>query len=563
MNTYGKAGLPTLNLKGHKKLDSGRVRDSAQLPPAGQRRGFGFSGIASDAVPQTSRTNGQVVNPARQPLMARPPVNKKDKSSKPNPMRQPLTARPPANPQETSSSFRTQKHSDVAGADRLPPRRRGDEGRGENRAPREDNPVGVKEGEHPMTPAQALKKHCGTLTGYEQGEILDYAKVWFMGSANAKKINAKKSSQYNNGYDDERGDYHVVMNDHLAYRFEVLSQLGKGSFGQVCKCYDYQKKQISAVKLIRNKKRFHHQALVEVKLLQYIKDRDPQDQANIVHMSEYFYFRNHLCIAFEPLSINLYELIKNNDYQGLSLGLIRRFAVQMLTSLHALKKLRIIHCDLKPENVLLRQPNKSGIKIIDFGSSCFEDERVYTYIQSRFYRSPEVILGLPYDTAIDMWSFGCILAELFTGYPIFPGENEMEQLGCIMEIFDQPPKELVDASNRKKMFFDSEGRARIVPNSRGKKRRPATKSLAKALACNDKNFVNFIEGCLRWDPRVRFTPEDAIQHEWVMEGLQAAQPQTSRASGRSSNRSASSNGSAVPHEPTTARHRKLHRIKAT
>ena len=64
-------------------------------------------------------------------------------------------------------------------------------------------------------------------------------------------------------------------------------------------------------------------------------------------------------------------------------------------------------------------------QVIDCGSSCFEDERVYTYIQSRFYRSPEVILGLPYDCAIDMWSLGCILAELYTGYPIFPGENEV------------------------------------------------------------------------------------------------------------------------------------------
>jgi dual specificity tyrosine-phosphorylation-regulated kinase 2/3/4 len=86
--------------------------------------------------------------------------------------------------------------------------------------------------------------------------------------------------------------------------------------------------------------------------------------------------------------------------------------------LHALKFLRserIIHCDLKPENVLLKSPNKSTIRLIDFGSSCFEDERIYTYIQSRFYRSPEVILGLPYDIAIDMWSFGCILSELYTG----------------------------------------------------------------------------------------------------------------------------------------------------
>lgn len=387
----------------------------------------------------------------------------------------------------------------------------------------------------PMTPAQALKRHREYLSQHEQGEILDYPEVWYLGNKANKLMNTKSSNSNNYGYDDDRGDYHVVTHDHLAYRFEVLSALGKGSFGQVSRVFDYKKNCICAVKIIRNKKRFHHQALIEVKLLQYIKERDPHDHANIVHMSESFYFRNHLCISFELLSINLYELVKNNNFQGLSLGLIRRFAVQMLTALRALRKLRIIHCDLKPENVLLRQPNKSGIKIIDLGSSCFEDERVYTYIQSRFYRSPEVILGLPYDTAIDMWSFGCILAELYTGYPLFPGENEMEQLGCIMEVFGTPPKEIIDTSNRKKMFFDSQGQPRIVPNSRGKKRRPSTKDLATVLSCNDKSFVNFLKGCLRWDRRNRFKPEDAIQHEWILEGLQGQQPpKSSRNGSRSS-----------------------------
>ena len=152
-----------------------------------------------------------------------------------------------------------------------------------------------------------------------------------------------------------------------------------------------------------------------VNILKHLKKKDKDRNSNIIHIKEHFYFRGHLCITFDLMSVNLYEFIKNNNFQGVSLGLIRRFAIQLLTSLNFLAKQNIIHCDLKPENILLKKSNRSGIRVIDLGSSCFVDERVYTYIQSRFYRSPEVILGLAYGTAIDMWSFACILAELYTG----------------------------------------------------------------------------------------------------------------------------------------------------
>ena len=108
-----------------------------------------------------------------------------------------------------------------------------------------------------------------------------------------------------------------------------------------------------------------------MKILKHLKDQDPHDEHNIVRIKDYVLFRKHLCITFECLSINLYEFIKNNDFKGVSLGLIRRFAIQMLQALLFTEREKIIHCDLKPENVLLKDPTKSGIKIIDFGSSCF------------------------------------------------------------------------------------------------------------------------------------------------------------------------------------------------
>lgn len=228
--------------------------------------------------------------------------------------------------------------------------------------------------------------------------------------------------------------------------------------------------------------------------------------------------------------MNLYEFIKSNDFRGFSLRLIRRMTKQMLSSLVLLKSKRVIHCDLKPENILLAHPMRSEIKVIDFGSSCFEHEKVYTYIQSRFYRSPEVILGMTYGMPIDMWSLGCILAELFTGYPIFPGENEQEQLACIMEVFGPPEKHLIEKSTRKKLFFgmcsgrfwwtgligvDSFGKPRMIVSSKGKRRRPSSKTLQYALKCDDEAFLDFIARCLRWDPEKRLKPDEAMHHDFI------------------------------------------------
>jgi len=289
-------------------------------------------------------------------------------------------------------------------------------------------------------------------------------------------------------------------------------------------CRDHCSGESVAIKIIRNKKRFHHQAIVEIKLLDNLRKWDAEEKHHVIKMTEHFSFRNHLCIAMELLSINLYELIKANGFVGFTTTLIRRFTSQMLLSLSLMRHHRIVHCDLKPENVLLRHPAKSAIKVIDFGSSCLEHEKIYTYIQSRFYRSPEVILGMNYHMAIDMWSLGCILAELYTGFPIFPGENEQEQLSCIMEVLGIPDKEFVNRSSRKKLFFDPNGAPRAVINSKGRRRRPGTKTLAQVLRCNDEEFVDFISKCLVWDPERRIKPQAAMRHPFVTAGKRPKAP---------------------------------------
>ncbi|KAK9701909.1 serine/threonine protein kinase, CMGC, dual-specificity [Basidiobolus ranarum] len=365
-----------------------------------------------------------------------------------------------------------------------------------------------------LSPQYVLKNFTFKLHSYERTEILQFPHIYYYGQNCRKKPSAGESST-NFGFDDERGDYQIASNDHLLYRYEILEILGKGSFGQVIKAEDHKTGQQVAIKIIRNKKRFHTQALVELKILECIKKWDPDDTKNLVHIFRHFYFRNHLCIVFELLSINLYEFLKSNSFQGCSVSLIRRFTVQMLRALSLLNKHHVVHCDLKPENVLLKYPNKSAIKVIDLGSSCFESERIYTYIQSRFYRSPEVILGMPYNTAIDMWSLGCIVAELYTGYPLFPGESEREQLSCIMEVLGTPPTYLIEKCSRRVAFFDTSNTPRPVINSKGKRRRPGAKNLMQVLKCTDDAFMDFISKCLEWDPEKRMTPDEGLRHYWI------------------------------------------------
>ncbi|XP_055712015.1 dual specificity tyrosine-phosphorylation-regulated kinase 2 isoform X2 [Phlebotomus papatasi] len=366
----------------------------------------------------------------------------------------------------------------------------------------------------PMTPSEVLELYNSRLTDYERQEVEKYPEIWYLG-LDACKINAKPGTALNCGYDYDNGSYNKVVHDHICYRYEILEVIGKGSFGQVIRALDHKTNQHVAIKIIRNKKRFHHQALVEVKILDELRKKDKDGSHNVIHMLDYFYFRNHLCISFELMSLNLYELIKKNNYQGFSLSLIRRFCNSIIKCLRLLYQENIIHCDLKPENVLLKQRGSSSIKVIDFGSSCYAHRKVYTYIQSRFYRSPEVILGLPYGTPIDMWSLGCILAELYTGYPLFPGENEAEQLACIMEVLGVPPEDLINQATRKRLFFDSRGSPRSVINSKGRKRKPGTKTLASALRCSDSLFIDFVSRCLEWDYTKRMTPEEAAKHEWL------------------------------------------------
>jgi len=373
---------------------------------------------------------------------------------------------------------------------------------------------------------------------------------------------AARGGAYNDGYDDQYYDYILHGEDVFADRYLIRHRIGKGSFGQVVCAYDQVTMKEVAIKIIKSRRPFMLQAQTEITLLKEILDKDIQDEYNIVRMINKFVFRNHQCLVFEMLSYNLYELLKNTRFKGVSLNLIRKFSKQILRSLAFLAspEVDIIHCDLKPENILLRHPRRSAIKLIDFGSSCLSSKRTYTYIQSRFYRSPEILLGLKYDQKIDIWSLGCVLVEMHTGEPLFGGADQMDQMCRVVDVLGMPPFSMIELSppaNRQNFFERVEAGDPLPANSdcdpdhtahapdgscyyilkRPNKDAPAPRTLAQIIGVdsggpfgrrkdeaghsreNYAEFQSFIASLLRFDPTERVSAVEAMNHTYITEGV--------------------------------------------
>ena len=313
--------------------------------------------------------------------------------------------------------------------------------------------------------------------------------------------------------------------------------LGKGSFGQVAEAFDRERGERVAIKIIKNKRAFRNQARIEIELLEEMNIQDPDDNFHIVRLLRNFEHRNHLCLVFEYLSYNLYDLIRNTAFKGISLNLIRKFAQQICHALLflATPEIGIIHCDLKPENILLKNPKRTAIKLIDFGSSCKIGKTMYPYIQSRFYRSPEVLLSLPYDEKIDMWSLGCILYELHTGDPIFNGTSEQDQVFKISETFGIPPSEMLEKGRKTSSYFKRASAElpweRVASTKVYKGER--TRSLSEMLGSKTggpggrrkkeaghapsdyAKFEDLLSRLLDLNPKTRMTPTAALEHEFL------------------------------------------------
>jgi len=364
----------------------------------------------------------------------------------------------------------------------------------------------------PITPSEAKKAYSNFLTSYELHEIDDFEEIYFVGHLNTK-IRPRSCPSSNFGYDN--AEHHLIINkgDQLAFRFEVKQVLGKGSFGQVLLCYDHKLQKNVAIKVIINTPQMYEQGCVEVALLQHLNNSDPGSMHSIVQSYDCFIFRNHVCATFEVLGKNLYEYSRSIAFKPFRGAQLKSVAKQMLTALDFCHSHGVLHCDIKPENIAFLPGSSMNCRLIDFGSGCFKGREKYEYIQSRFYRAPEVILGVPYDTGMDIWSFACVIIELIIGRPIFPGNDEHEMIEMMMSVLGPVPQSLLKQSSRRDVFFNSNG-SFIYSRKNQKRLAPGSFNIRTATRIKDNALLSLLEKCLQWDQNKRISASEALNHPW-------------------------------------------------
>eukprot|EP00112_Aurelia_sp_Birch-Aquarium-sp1_P011169 Seg2353.3 transcript_id=Seg2353.3/GoldUCD/mRNA.D3Y31 product="Serine/threonine-protein kinase PRP4" protein_id=Seg2353.3/GoldUCD/D3Y31 len=329
--------------------------------------------------------------------------------------------------------------------------------------------------EHRAKISEQKKKEAEKLKGKDEGDGNDSRSLDMFAGDEAFKGNdmfsdnfdsprsgpriSKRQSENPNlldNWDDAEGYYRVRIGEVLDKRYDIYGYTGQGVFSNVVRGRDTARSnQEVAVKIIRNNDIMYKQGLKELEVLKKLNDADADDRYHCLRMFRHFFHKQHLCLVFESLSMNLREVLKKYGANvGLHIKAVRSYSQQLFLALKLLKKCDIIHADIKPDNILVNE-SKLTLKLCDFGSaSSVTENEITPYLVSRFYRAPEIIIGRPYDIAIDSWSVGATIAELYTGKILFPGKTNNEMLKLMMELKGKISNKLLRKARFKDQHFD-------------------------------------------------------------------------------------------------------------
>ncbi|KAF5957471.1 hypothetical protein HYC85_004696 [Camellia sinensis] len=381
---------------------------------------------------------------------------------------------------------------------------------------------------------QALKAQLGMFCAQEVGNVTSFATSRAPSDHTSSSLFVKGVAR--NGSppwreDDKDGHYIFALGENLTSRYKIHSKMGEGTFGQVLECWDRERKEMVAIKIVRGIKKYREAAMIEVEVLQQLGKHD-KDGNRCVQIRNWFDYRNHICIVFEKLGPSLYEFLRKNNYRSFPIDLV------LMHDLH------LIHTDLKPENILLvssehvkvpdykgssrspkdgsyfkKVPKSSAIKVIDFGSTTYDRQDQSYIVSTRHYRAPEVILGLGWSYPCDVWSVGCILVELCSGEALFQTHENLEHLAMMERVLGPLPQHMLKRADRHADKYVRRGR---LDWPEGATSRESIKSVLKLLRLQNLimqhvdhsagDLIHLLQGCLRYDPLERFTAREALRH---------------------------------------------------
>uniref|UniRef100_A0A3Q3MCS7 Protein kinase domain-containing protein n=1 Tax=Mastacembelus armatus TaxID=205130 RepID=A0A3Q3MCS7_9TELE len=277
------------------------------------------------------------------------------------------------------------------------------------------------------------------------------------------------------------------------HEYKVQKFLGEGTFGKVAQCLNSDTMKQMAVKIVRNDLDWAGRR--ELAMFDQLKKLD-QDKNNLVRFIEHFKHKRYVCLAFELLDIDLFTFMEKRDFEPMHVCDIQSITQQMLVALNALKSIGLVHTDIKPDNIMLvdHKLHPLRVKLIDFGlASKVSELWCGCTIQPYGYRAPEVILGLPLNEAIDMWSLGCVLAFMYLGRNLYPSQSEYDIMRFIVQMQGQPKNDLLES------FFHR-----------------CTKSIKDGSSSKDRQaFSSLLKNMLNVDSEKRITPSKALQHSFI------------------------------------------------
>ena len=288
-----------------------------------------------------------------------------------------------------------------------------------------------------------------------------------------------------------------------------------------------------AIKVQRNNEMMRRAGEKEIMYLTQLSSNDPDNKKHCILFLGQFDHEDHLCMIFEAMHQNLRSALRQHGHRrGIAMDAVKIYARQMLIALRYLERLNIMHADLKPDNIVVND-KYNLLKICDFGSaSSGDDNEITPYLVSRFYRAPEIMMGLQYGCPIDQWAGAATIFELFTGKIMFQGNSNNMMLKCIQEVKGKMPHKLIRKGVFATLHFDPDydflykerdrvsGREiqRIIKFEQrpwaGKdlKTLLMPQKLPEAEARKVLQLADLLDKMLMLDPTKRLTPSQALKH---------------------------------------------------